>query len=270
MDMKVFVALVVFVSLGVAVPSQAQTADVREMKGGEFNRIERALVPLGAAPGTIAVYVHVIRSGETPEQGDVPDAQITAQISVLNSAFASTGWSFSLAGVDRTTNATWYAWSPGSDDERAAKNLLRMGGVNTLNIYTATLATGALGFAAWPWDYLSDPILDGVVLLFSTLPGGAAPPYNQGDNATHLVGHWMGLYHTFLGGCGKNGDFVADTPAEQFPAFGCPVGRDTCAKEAGLDPVTNFMNFSDDACMTDFTPGQANRMRRAMDTYRTP
>lgn len=270
MDRRMFVSLVVFVSVSVAVPSYAQTADVREMKTGEFNKVEKALVPLGAAPGTIPVYVHVIRSGETLEQGDVPNSQITAQISVLNSAFASTGWSFSLQGVDRTTNASWYQWEPGSDDERAAKSTLRAGGANALNIYTATLATGALGFAAWPWDYLSDPVLDGVVVLFSTLPGGTTAPYDLGATATHLVGHWMGLYHTFQGGCGKNGDFVGDTPSEQLPAFGCPVGRDSCAKDAGIDPVTNFMNFSDDLCMTNFTPDQANRIRRVMDTYRTP
>jgi hypothetical protein len=102
------------------------------------------------------------------------------------------------------------------------------------------------------------------------VPGGTAAPYNEGDTATHVIGHWMGLYHTFQGGCNKTGDFVSDTPSEQFPAFGCPIGRDSCARDAGQDPVTNFMNFTDDSCMNTFTPEQSNRIRRVMETYRTP
>lgn len=225
--------------------------------------------PAADARGAIPVWFHVIRTDSG--KGDVSDARILEQMSLLNGAFAGAGFSFELAGVTRTDNSAWYAMTPGSKAEAQAKTSLRRGGPRTLNIYTADLGGGLLGWATFPSWYGSDPVDDGVVLLNESLPGGSAAPYNLGMTAIHEVGHWMGLYHTFQGGCNKKasgGDGVGDTPAEKSPAFGCPVGRDSCKSLAGLDPIRNFMDYTDDSCMHSFTPGQATRMQQQLGVYR--
>ena len=214
------------------------------------------------------MYVHVINNGTGVANGDVPDSMIAAQIAVLNNAFGPQGWTFNLVHTDRTTNASWYSMGIGSAAEAQAKQALRLGGARALNLYTAGIGDGMVGWSSLPRDYASDPGDDGVVLLHSTLPGGVAAPYNLGDVAVHQVGHWMGLLHTFQGGCHGNGDYVSDTPAEAEPAFGFPIGRDSCPKDPGLDPIENYMDFSDDSGMSLFTAGQAARANAAMSVWR--
>jgi len=219
-------------------------------------------------PVIIEVSFHVISSGTSASQGNVPQGWITAQMNVLNKAFESWGYKFTLLSTDRTRNAGWFNdLAHGSTAEKNMKQSLRQGGARRLNIYSANLAGGLLGWATFPSSYASSPRMDGVVILHQSMPGGNASPYNLGDTATHEVGHWLGLYHTFQGGCFGDGDFVQDTPAEKSAAFGCPVGRDTCAG-AGKDPITNFMDYTDDGCMNKFTGGQAARMDSQWITYR--
>lgn len=231
---------------------------------------------------TIGVYFHVINKGKGIANGDVPTKWLHDQIDVLNAAYAgadptaaptsaNTPFRFSLIGVDRTTNAAWFNSGIDSAEEREMKTALHVGGANTLNFYVNNAGGVYLGWATFPFWYADDPTQDGVVVLYSSLPGGdCCEPrvYNQGDTGTHEVGHWLGLFHTFQGGCAAvYNDFVADTPAERSPAFGCPAGRDTCPG-AGVDPIENFMDYTEDFCMYQFTSGQSARMEALSAQYR--
>ena len=234
------------------------------------DRMASRISPQLTASHVIPVYVHrIYKTGPSASSESATTAQINQQIDVLNAAYASASFSFSLASVDDSTNASWYTCTGGSC-ETQMKNALRKGGSNALNLYLNNMGGGLLGWATFPWSYASSPKMDGVVVLYSSVPGGTAAPYNLGDTATHEVGHWMGEYHTFQGGCTKTNDGVSDTPAEKSPAFGCPTGRDSCTGKAypGLDPIFNFMDYTDDACMNEFTPGQVTRMNNMWATYR--
>lgn len=240
---------------------------------------EIAAAGITRAPGdtTINVYVHVINRGTGISNGDISSQMIDDQINVLNQAYSgttggtNTSFRFVLAGVTRTTNSSWFTATYNTTAEAQMKAQLRQGTADDLNLYTNGMGGGLLGWATWPWDYSGNPTNDGVVVLYSSLPGGTASPYNLGDTATHEVGHWLGLYHTFQGGCTTSNDLVSDTPAERSPASGCPTGRDSCTGKRfpGLDPIENFMDYSTDACMFKFSAGQSSRMDSAWATYRS-
>ncbi|GAA1772932.1 zinc metalloprotease [Nostocoides vanveenii] len=236
-------------------------------RGLHLDASGRAVDAAGRAPAAVVsvpVYFNVITAGT---KGNIPQTRITKQIAVLNAAYKTAGFTFKLVATKKTNNATWYNnLQPGTAAERAMKTALRKGGTDTLNIYTASLGGNLLGWATFPSSGAGSK-MDGVVLLDQSLPGGNIANYNLGDTATHEVGHWMGLWHTFQGGCSGQGDQVADTPAEASPAFGCPTGRNTCSSP-GNDPIKNFMDYTYDACMTMFTAGQNARMKAQWAAFR--
>lgn len=230
------------------------------------------------AATTVPVWFHVITNGPAT---DVLDVQLQRQLDVLNGAFAGTPggavtpFAFVHAGTDRTDNPAWYGMSPGSDAELDAKTALRQGDAMTLNVYVTKTSNGG-SWATFPWSYRNNPERDGVVLARGVVPGGTAVGSNEGDVAVHETGHWLGLYHTFQGydftsgtggGCTGEGDYVADTPAEDIPGRTCEVLRDTCISP-GTDPVHNYMDYTLDACQNQFTQGQVDRMAEQWTTYR--
>ncbi|EME81334.1 uncharacterized protein MYCFIDRAFT_38651 [Pseudocercospora fijiensis CIRAD86] len=228
----------------------------------------------------VATYVHVVTT--QAKQGLYSQAQINEQIRVMNSDYSSTGISFTLKGTDFTVNDAWATSSDGSAAETAMKQALRKGTYSTLNLYfLSDLGDGLLGFCYFPVPNptANDRTLDGCVNLADSLPGGSAAPYNLGKTASHEAGHWFGLYHVFqttlpvsipqvpCAAVGA-GDYVSDTPAQITPTSGCPASKDSCPRLPGLDSIHNYMDYSDDICLNQFTPGQGSRARAIFQALR--
>lgn len=233
----------------------------------------------------VQVVVHILQANNG--NGAISDALVNSQIDVLNEDFRAIAGSlggqgtdvnieFELASVDpngnpttginRYTKNTWY-----NDSGNYAAQI----GWDTnryLNIYTNT-AGGNLGYAYVPnGGGVVGSSFDGVRILWTAFGRNApiGPPYNLGRTTTHEVGHYLGLYHTFQGGCASasgcasNGDLICDTNPESSPNYsGC--SRVTCGSS---DPVKNYMDYSEDACMAEFTPDQARRMRCTLENWR--
>jgi hypothetical protein len=232
-----------------------------------------AVKPVSLTPGsiTINVYAHAINNGAAT----ATRKQIVDQIAVLNEAYrgrtggAATAFQFKLKSVQFPATTGWDNLAYGSAAEVEMKSTLRVGGSADLNMYFTSLADNLLGWATFPAWYTAQAEMDGVVVHVESLPGRTdfAGYYDEGDTGTHEVGHWLGLFHTFQNGCSSFGDYITDTPAERMPAFEC-VERDTCNGDPGLDPINNFMDYTPDACMDEFTGGQAQRAAEQWVAYR--
>jgi hypothetical protein len=218
---------------------------------------------------TVPVWFHVVSDGRI---GNIPDRVIAAQMRVLNLAFGgfyggvASGFSFELVGVTRTDNAAWHYAGSNGTHANEMKRALHRGGPETLNVY-ATTAGAFLGWAYLPSivESPSQAYLDGIVVDWESMPGASdtyEDEFDLGQTATHEAGHWLNLEHTFYGGCNRFGDFVEDTPPMKTPTSGCPEGKDTC-REAGLDPIHNYMDYSHDSCYSEFSAGQVQRMHDA-------
>jgi hypothetical protein len=220
---------------------------------------------------TIPVVFHVVYASDGT--GNVTSTQINQQIAEMNQDFAggessqaaNTEFQFRLQATRRWQNNSWFNDPDSAAGEAAMKTATHEGDAGVLNIWSTN--TSYLGYATFPSWYAADPELDGVVMQYGSMPGGHITNFNLGKTASHETGHWLGLYHTFQGGCSASNDQVADTPAQRTSTSGCPAGKDTCSA-AGVDPIHNYMDYSYDSCYNQFTQGQKTRMKNQWAAYR--
>jgi hypothetical protein len=241
---------------------------------------------------TIPVVFHIVYEFNLE---NISDAQVLSQLVVLNEDFrlrnqnfesntpavfkplaADIEIEFCLAKTDPQGNPTngitrRQTTEPNFSNQNDKLKFSNQGGVDAwprdryLNIWIADLESPLLGFAQFPGGPAAT---DGVVLHFKTI--GKAPvnpypaPYNLGKTASHEVGHWLNLFHTWgdeESGC-EDSDQVADTPNQDKANFGCPgFPRITCNNGPNGDLYVNYMDYTDDICHTLFTHGQKQRMR---------
>ncbi|MEO6774969.1 MAG: M43 family zinc metalloprotease [Kofleriaceae bacterium] len=243
----------------------------------------------------VQVVFHLIQ--KTDGTGNITDDQVRSQIQILNEDYQAlsnthgapgnnAGIKFVLArfdpngnpttGIERFTNDSYF--SEGDPGTSPMKTALHWDPTKYLNVYSNGLDSGQpalLGYATFPFDLAHTPSQDGVVLTYASVGLNAAyAPYDLGASATHEIGHWFGLFHTFQGGCGtankpySTGDLISDTVAEATDATNCTAHASGCSN--GLNaPIENYMDYSYDTCMTTFTVEQINRARCGIVNYRT-
>ncbi len=233
----------------------------------------------------IPVVVHIIYNSSSQ---NISDAQVQSQIDVLNKDYrrlnadsnntpsyfrqfaADCGFHFELAKVDPHGYATngIVRKHTGIQAFNINDNIKfsSLGGDDAwdddsyFNIWVGDLTGGVLGYSSVVGGPKTN---DGIVVsykYFGTI-GTATVPFNEGRTATHETGHWLNLIHTW-GDADCGDDKVDDTPPQQAAEYGCPSGIIiSCNDGPNGEMYTNYMDFTNDACMNIFTVGQRDRMR---------
>ena len=242
---------------------------------------------------TIPVVVHIIYNTAAE---NVPDAVGADQVKVLNDDFAKLN-----ADASKVTQAAFKPLASGANvrfclavrdpSGKATTGITRKkttavefvmgddkmkktstGGEDPwdvkkyVNIWICNLDASWLGYAEFPTGSLSNTY--GLVIDYTTVPGGSNSTYNLGRTGTHEFGHCFNLLHIWGDEAACSGsDGCADTPNQGPEHYGTyPVGSiqgDACSSSTMW---MNYMDYTDDAAMYMFTANQAARINAVVST----
>jgi hypothetical protein len=267
----------------------------------------------------LPVVIHVLHlpSESIGQGGNISDLQIHNALEKLNNDFTGltansfdTGIQFCLAERDPSGNATTgivrvaiesstvpnfesqglVIASRENSNEYVLKSITQWPNIDYINIWIVPQINGntgnqlIAGFAYFPGV---NNIMDGIVIQASFFTENTTV-------ASHEVGHYLALYHTFEGDCFGNccppdipcdndptndddeicnrniGDRCEDTPAHIRSAFDClqDVTNPCVASGTSSDHNINFMDYSDFSCQHTFTADQKKRMEAILNTVR--
>ena len=234
---------------------------------------------------------------------NISDDQIASAIQVLNEDYrrkaGTNGYNISPIGADAkiefflaktdpdgqpTTGITrhYYPQKTSFDvfsDDVLLGQIVHWPSDRYLNIWVTTLQNNYLGFTQFPSiaDTLKglpptvNELTDGSMIdyrYFGRQTGTVrSSTYGLGRTATHEIGHWLGLIHTWGDGDGCAEDYVADTPPTKAAnqTTQCRQTYSTCVNNVKTrDLIEDYMDYSPDACMNLFTAGQVARMRAVL------
>ncbi|QPG99964.1 hypothetical protein C2857_003010 [Epichloe festucae Fl1] len=220
-------------------------------------------------PVTVPVYHHVLYSEKVCPL--MTATNLMKQMQVLNYAFKPAGFQFEQKAATWRKVPEWATNAEARREQGGMHEQLRTGDYGTLNVYWIETGNAFVSYPTTAWRDGLQPhhwSHDGVVLPCDFAVGTPHRGWTLGKALVHLVGHWNGLLHTSSAECADEGDHVSDTPAALVTRGGCNVTLDTCPDQPGLDPVHNYMSESDNECMTEFTPGQIQRMHTVWEVFR--
>lgn len=234
---------------------------------------------------TIPVVVHILYNSTNQ---NISDGQVLSQFAALNRDYrrlntdtveipfyykshsADCGIRFALATLDPSGSATTGIIHKHTNvlafDINDNIKITAKGGDdawdrdNYLNIWVGNLSDGVIGYSSTPG---TTKTTDGVTILYTAFgtTGAARVPFNLGRTASHEIGHWLNLVHTW-GDADCGNDYVDDTPQQQAATRGNPRGiRVSCGNGPYGDMYMDYMDFTDDLGMHMFTYGQRDRMR---------
>jgi PKD repeat protein len=254
--------------------------------------------------GTVIIIPVVFHVFHTWGTENISKAQIEDQIRILNEDFRRTNpdqvntrsqfvgvaadmeIEFRLAQKDPNGNCTdgivrvYEPMTVNADNAIKAKSrwdsrkYLNIWVVSTIKDTDSDPNTTTLGYAQFPWDLSSSPSTDGFMIRSDYVGSiGTSNAARAGRTATHEIGHWIGLYHPFQGGCNPPnwGEKIADTPPVTSPSYGCNLNRNSCSNDNPNlpDQIENFMDYANGGCQNMFTIGQKNVASTMMNSYRS-